>query len=88
MHSDWLDWSAPWLGVASPRAAREPRPRSRFAEWPPDGCLTCAGLSAAQITSRFAKEYLAATGISVGFRLSFGGSGTQASPCRVLGFRI
>ena len=31
-----------------------------------------------QITARFAREYLAATGRSVGFRLSFGGSGTQA----------
>ena len=33
-----------------------------------------------QITARFAREYLAATGRSVGFRLSFGGSGTQARP--------
>jgi len=37
-------------------------------------------LAIMQITARFAREYLAATGRSVGFRLSFGGSGTQARP--------
>lgn len=32
------------------------------------------------ITARFADEYEEATGTPVKFRLSFGGSGTQASP--------
>lgn len=34
------------------------------------------------ITARFADEYEQATGTPVKFRLSFGGSGTQASPSK------
>ena len=36
-----------------------------------------------RICARFAREYQAATGQPVRFRLSFGGSGTQARPTHV-----
>lgn len=36
-----------------------------------------------QICSRFSREYEQETGIPVGFRLSFGGSGTQVGECSI-----
>ena len=74
-------WQAPGGGREEEEARRK---RARGAEKKlPTVSLTLVSFAVTRkayekITARFAKEYEAATGQPVRFRLSFGGSGTQA----------
>ncbi len=75
----------PVLTLSRQAGARREDERGRRP--PPKVSLTLVSFSTTRkayerITARFAREYQAATGQPVRFRLSFGGSGTQARPAR------
>jgi ABC-type sulfate transport system substrate-binding protein len=75
------------LALTLLRQAGARREDERGRRPPPKVSLTLVSFSTTRkayerITARFAREYQAATGQPVRFRLSFGGSGTQARPAR------